>query len=133
MTTTGNGTAAGTCTTPEVSLDERKQKHVSFDASSLMRSQTIATMDESTYNRTQAATSAPGQAETLPPGSTLAPAHSSERLISDGSKSDFAYYSELLPPDLARQLMLGMKFPVLTAPASLTFKPKQAPEHPGPI
>ena len=33
--------------TGEVSLDDRKQKHVSFDASSLMRSQTLATMDES--------------------------------------------------------------------------------------
>jgi hypothetical protein len=41
--------------TPEVSLDDRKQKHVSFDSSSLMRSQTLATMDEATFHRMQAA------------------------------------------------------------------------------
>ena len=54
-------------------------------------------------------------------GSNMVPSHSSERLISDaanaaaagaagldsGSKSDFAYYSEMLPPELARQLMMG--------------------------
>ena len=40
--------------TPEVSLDDRKQKHVSFDSSSLMRSQTLATMDEASFHRMQA-------------------------------------------------------------------------------
>ena len=52
-----SGTPAGN--TPvggqgEVSMDDRQKKHVSFDASSLMRSQTIATMDEATYQRTLA-------------------------------------------------------------------------------
>ena len=41
--------------TPEVSLDDRRQKHVSFDSSSLMRSQTLSTMDESSFQRALAA------------------------------------------------------------------------------
>ncbi len=54
----------------------------------------------------------------MSPG-TLIPAHSSERLIDGGpttpgglvdSKSDFAYYSELLPPELAREIMMGRYF-----------------------
>lgn len=91
-------------TASEVSLDDRKQKHVSFDASSLMRSQTIATMEEANYLRNTAnmATS-PGSGGG---GGGLLPAHSTERLI-DNSANEFAYYSEMLPPDLARQLMMG--------------------------
>ena len=66
-----------------------------------MRSQTLATMDESAFQRALAAQ----KAAMAPDGASL----SSERLIdSQGeAKSDFAYYSELLPPELARQIMLG--------------------------
>ena len=46
-----------------MSLDDRKQKHVSFDSSSLMRSQTLATMDEATFHRMQAAQMAQSQAQ----------------------------------------------------------------------
>eukprot|EP00095_Tigriopus_kingsejongensis_P003373 maker-scaffold153_size302544-snap-gene-1.8 protein:Tk03373 transcript:maker-scaffold153_size302544-snap-gene-1.8-mRNA-1 annotation:"serine threonine-protein kinase" len=97
----------GGVNTPELSIDDRKQKHVSFDASSLMRSQTLATMDESSFQRAAAGGGVPGGA--------LLPSHSSERLIDStaggGSQGlrdslDFAYISEILPPDLARQLML---------------------------
>ena len=95
-------------------LDDRQKKHVSFDASSLMRSQTIATMDEQSYQRTQqqqaqamaSGVSMGSQGSMGPMSGVLVPGHSNERLI-DTSKSDFLYYSEMLPPDLARQLMLG--------------------------
>lgn len=80
--------------TPEISLDDRsRQKHVSFDSSSLMRSQTLATMDEASFQKTVDNTSAGIKS-------------SNERLL-DSAKSDFEYYSECLPPELARQLMLG--------------------------
>lgn len=109
----------GGANTPELSIDERKQKHVSFDASSLMRSQTLATMDETSFQRAAAAAAAAnagggGGA----PGGVLLPAHSSERLIDStamgGSQGfrdslDFAYISEMLPPELARQIMLGKR------------------------
>ena len=76
-----------------------------------MRSQTIATMDEATYQRTHGvAPTAPGGPGGAQPGQ-LQPSQSSERLIDNSAPpphpSDFAYYSEMLPPELARQLMLG--------------------------
>ena len=85
---------------------------VSFDSSSLMRSQTIATMDESTFQRTHGAASASAGAGANAPlqqQGQLQPSQSSERLIDNSAPhpSDFAYYSEMLPPELARQLMLG--------------------------
>ena len=49
-------------------------------------------------------------------GGQLQPSQSSERLIDNSAphppppqphSGDFAYYSEMLPPELARQLMLG--------------------------
>jgi len=86
---------SGGASTPEVSLDEqRKQKHVSFDASSLMRSQTIATMDESSYNRTLL-------------GQQAGPSHSSAERLIDKENEGTAYSLEMLPPELARQLMMG--------------------------
>ncbi len=68
---------SGGASTPEVSLDERKQKHVSFDASSLMRSQTLATMDEGAFQRALAAQ----QQQQPGGGGVLLPSHSSERLV----------------------------------------------------
>ena len=75
-----------------------------------MRSQTIATMDESTFQRTHGAASAGAGANApLQQQGQLQPSQSSERLIDNSAPhpSDFAYYSEMLPPELARQLMLG--------------------------
>ena len=85
---------------------------MSFDSSSLMRSQTIATMDESTFQRTHGAASAStgaGANVPLQQQGQLQPSQSSERLIDNSAPhpSDLAYYSEMLPPELARQLMLG--------------------------
>ena len=87
---------------------------VSFDSSSLMRSQTIATMDEATYQRTHGAGIAPSPGSAAGAGAPqpgqLQPSQSSERLIDHSAPphpADFAYYSEMLPPELARQLMLG--------------------------
>ena len=73
---------------------------MSFDASSLMRSQTVATMEEAGFP---------------PQSGVLLPSHSSERLIDSSAaaaaalkdNADFAYLSEMLPPELARQIMLG--------------------------
>ena len=67
----------------EVSLDERKQKHVSFDSSSILRSQTVGNMTESS------------------------PSKSSERLLDGRKTPDYMLYSELFTPELARQIVLG--------------------------
>ena len=77
-----------------------------------MRSQTIATMDESTFQRTHGVAPGGGGAGAggnAPLQGQLQPSQSSERLIDNSAlhSSDFAYYSEMLPPELARQLMLG--------------------------
>ena len=86
---------------------------MSFDSSSLMRSQTVATMDEATYQRTHGGGIAPSPGAPgagAPQPGQLQPSQSSERLIDHSASpnpGDFAYYSEMLPPDLARQLMLG--------------------------
>ena len=76
----------------EVSLDERKQKHVSFDSSSILRSQTVANMTETEAQRTAATTS---------------PSKSSERLLDGRKTPDYILYSELFTPEVARQIVLG--------------------------
>ena len=102
--------------TPEVSLDDRKQKHVSFDSSSLMRSQTLATMDEATFQRIAAAAALQGsvitstgmQTSVVEPGGLLTtPSLSTERLIDGRKTPDFELYSQVFPPEIARQLMQG--------------------------
>ena len=101
---------------PEVSLDDRKQKHVSFDSSSLMRSQTIATMDEASFQRMAAAAALQGSVipstnmatSTMETGGLVTtPSLSTERLIDGRKTPDFELYSQVFPPEIARQLMQG--------------------------
>ena len=101
---------------PEVSLDDRKQKHVSFDSSSLMRSQTIATMDEASFQRMAAAAALQGSVisstnmvtSTMESGGLVTtPSLSTERLIDGRKTPDFELYSQVFPPEIARQLMQG--------------------------
>lgn len=83
--------------TPDMTLDDRKQKHVSFDSSSLLRSATLGTVDEATYNRIGVGVGLVDQASL---------SASSERLIDSGRKTpDFEYLSQVFPPDVARQLI----------------------------
>ena len=84
-----------------MSLDERKQKHVSFDSSSILRSQTVGNMSE-------------------PETHTLStPSKSSERLLDGRKTPDYALYSELFTPELARQIVLGNEPPVIEYPVIL--------------
>ena len=101
--------------TSEVSLDDRKQKHVSFD-SSLMRSQTLATMDEASFQRMAAAVALQGCnisatnigiPTTEADGLATTPSISTERLIDGRKTPDFELYSQVFPPEIARQLMQG--------------------------
>ena len=75
----------------EVSLDERKQKHVSFDSSSILRSQTVANITETETQRT----------------APTSPSKSSERLLDGRKTPDYILYSELFTPEVARQIVLG--------------------------
>ena len=79
--------------------DDRRGKHVSFDSSSLMRSQTLATMDEASFQRMAAAIASQNMASS--------PSKSSERLIDGRKTPDLDFYSQIFPPDLARQIMMG--------------------------
>ena len=79
--------------------EDRRQKHVSFDSSSLMRSQTLATMDEASFQRIAAAIASQNMASS--------PSKSSERLIDGRKTPDLELYSQIFPPDLARQIMMG--------------------------
>ena len=79
--------------------NDRRQKHVSFDSSSLMRSQTLAAMDEASFQRMAAAVAS----QTL----ASSPSKSSERLIDGRKTPDFEFYSQIFPPELARQIMMG--------------------------
>ena len=79
--------------------EDRRQKHVSFDSSSLMRSQTLATMDEASFQRMAAAIASQNMASS--------PSKSSERLIDGRKTPDLELYSQIFPPDLARQIMMG--------------------------
>lgn len=99
-----------------MSLDDRKQKHVSFDSSSLMRSQTLATMDEATFQRMAAAAALQGHVisstnmvtSAMESGGLVGtPSMSTERLIDGRKTPDFELYSQVFPPEIARQLMQG--------------------------
>jgi len=81
----------------EVSLDDRKQKHVSFDSSSILRSQTVGNMSETEVQKQMQLTKA-AQPST--------PSKSSERLLDGRKTPDYAMYSELFTPELARQIVL---------------------------
>lgn len=81
----------------EVSLDDRKQKHVSFDSSSILRSQTVGNMTETEVQK-QMNSSKAAQPST--------PSKSSERLLDGRKTPDYAMYSELFTPELARQIVL---------------------------
>ena len=103
----------------QLAADDRKQKHVSFDSSSLMRSQTLATMDEASFQRMAAAAALQGSIITSTnmvtstmetSGLVSTPSLSQERLIDGRKTPDFELYSQLFPPEIARQLMQGKKF-----------------------
>ena len=81
-----------------MSLDDRKQKHVSFDSSSILRSQTVGNMTETEVQKQMNSAKAP-QPST--------PSKSSERLLDGRKTPDYAMYSELFTPELARQIVLG--------------------------
>ena len=69
-----------------MSLDDRKQKHVSFESSSILRSQTVA--ENMSHDHSS-------------------PSKSSERLLDGRKTPDYVLYSELFTPELARQIVLG--------------------------
>ena len=69
-----------------MSLDDKKQKHVSFDSSSILRSQTVSGSMSQDYP---------------------SPSKSSERLLDARKTPDYVLYSELLTPELARQIVLS--------------------------
>ena len=73
-----------------MSLDDRKQKHVSFDSSSILRSQTVGNMAPEPQDPHHAS-----------------PSKSSERLLDGRKTPDYVLYSELFTPELARQIVLG--------------------------
>ena len=79
-------------------MDDRKQKHVSFDSSSILRSQTVGNMTETEVQKQMNSAKAP-QPST--------PSKSSERLLDGRKTPDYAMYSELFTPELARQIVLG--------------------------
>merc|ERR1719347_1930100 len=81
----------------EVSLDDKKIKHVSFDSSSILRSQTVGNMTETEVQKQMNSSKAP-QPST--------PSKSSERLLDGRKTPDYAMYSELFTPELARQIVL---------------------------
>ena len=82
-----------------IGTDDRRQKHVSFDSSSLMRSQTLGTIDEASFQRMAAVVTAQNI--------NSSPSKSSERLIDGRKTPDFEFYSQIFPPELARQIMMG--------------------------
>ena len=79
-------------------MDDRKQKHVSFDSSSILRSQTVGNITETEVQK-QINSSKASQPST--------PSKSSERLLDGRKTPDYAMYSELFTPELARQIVLG--------------------------
>ena len=81
-----------------------------------MRSQTLATMDEATFQRIAAAAALQGsvitstgiQTSVVESGGLLTtPSLSTERLIDGRKTPDFELYSQVFPPEIARQLMQG--------------------------
>ena len=81
-----------------------------------MRSQTLATMDEATFQRMAAAAALQGTVITSSHmgtsimetgGLVSTPSLSTERLIDGRKTPDFELYSQIFPPEIARQLMQG--------------------------
>ena len=66
-----------------------------------MRSQTLATMDEASFQRMAAVVASQTMASS--------PSKSSERLIDGRKTPEFELYSQIFPPELARQIMMGKK------------------------
>ena len=102
-TDSSNSLLAAATSTASIA-DDRRQKHVSFDSSSLMRSQTLATMDEASFQRMAAMAQA---ASVASQNMNVSPSKSSERLIDGRKTPDFEFYSQIFPPELARQIMMG--------------------------
>ena len=83
-----------------------------------MRSQTLATMDEASFQRMAAAAVQAGGTttsnaatytnESLGGGLVTTPSLSTERLLDGRKTPDFEFYSQVFPPEIARQLMQGM-------------------------
>ena len=63
----------------------------------------MATMDEASFQRMQAAVVASQNINS-------SPSKSSERLIDGRKTPDFEFYSQIFPPELARQIMMGKLF-----------------------
>ena len=83
-----------------------------------MRSQTLATMDEASFQRMAAAAALQGSVitstnmvtSTMEAGGLAStPSLSTERLIDGRKTPDFELYSQVFPPEIARQLMQGKK------------------------
>ena len=60
-------------------------------------------MDEASFQRMQAAVVASQNINS-------SPSKSSERLIDGRKTPDFEFYSQIFPPELARQIMMGKLF-----------------------
>ena len=67
------------------------------------RSQTLATMDEASFQRMAAVVASQTMAAS-------SPSKSSERLIDGRKTPEFELYSQIFPPELARQIMMGKNF-----------------------
>ena len=82
-----------------------------------MRSQTLGTLDEASFQRMAAAAALQGAvisstnmvSTTMETGGGLitTPSISTERLIDGRKTPDFELYSQVFPPEIARQLMQG--------------------------
>ena len=81
-----------------------------------MRSQTLATMDEASFQRMAAAAALQGSViaptnvvtSAMETGGLITtPSLSSERLIDGRKTPDFELYSQVFPPEIARQLIQG--------------------------
>ena len=63
----------------------------------------MATMDEASFQRMAAVVASQTMAAS-------SPSKSSERLIDGRKTPEFELYSQIFPPELARQIMMGKKF-----------------------
>ena len=82
-----------------------------------MRSQTLGTLDEASFHRMAAAAALQGAVITstnmvsttmeTQGGLATTPSISTERLIDGRKTPDFELYSQVFPPEIARQLMQG--------------------------
>ena len=64
----------------------------------------MATMDEASFQRMAAVVASQTMA------SASSPSKSSERLIDGRKTPEFELYSQIFPPELARQIMMGKNF-----------------------